>query len=154
LRNARNTYWTHVREHGCRDSGERFRALTLKGDSPLRTAPIKPAGRSVRRSNKGSFAMSFRSVNARQAHLQKPPHWVSTRYERGSITSTSNESYGDWGGVFGDRPYRRRYWLVCCTTRQRSTIRGESYRLTDDRRAVAGRSSRRGRRGRRWAPLQ
>jgi DNA replication protein DnaC len=27
---------------------------------------------------------------------------VSARYERGSIILTSNKSYGDWGGIFGD----------------------------------------------------
>jgi DNA replication protein DnaC len=28
---------------------------------------------------------------------------VSARYERGRIILSSNKSYGDWGGTFGDR---------------------------------------------------
>jgi len=31
---------------------------------------------------------------------------VSARYERGSIILTSNKSYGDWGGIFGDPKVR------------------------------------------------
>ena len=60
---------------------------------------------------------------------------VSARYERGSIILTSNKSYGDWGGIFGDP-------IIATAIRDRllhhSTtinIRGESYRLKDRRRA-------------------
>lgn len=66
---------------------------------------------------------------------------VSARYERGSIILTSNNSYGDWGTIFGDPIIARaildrllHHWTTI-------NIRGESYRLKDRRRAglVAGR---------------
>ena len=60
---------------------------------------------------------------------------VSARYERGSIILTSNKSYGDWGSIFGDpiiataTPDRLLHHLTTIN------IRGESYRLTDRRKA-------------------
>jgi len=60
---------------------------------------------------------------------------VSARYERGSIILTSNKSYGDWGGVFGD-PIIATAILDRLLHHSRSiNIRGESYRLKDRRRA-------------------
>jgi DNA replication protein DnaC len=60
---------------------------------------------------------------------------VSRRYERGSILITSNRSVGEWGCVFGD--------LVAATAildrllhhSHVLTIRGESYRLREERRS-------------------
>jgi DNA replication protein DnaC len=60
---------------------------------------------------------------------------VSARYERGSIILTSNKSYGDWGGVFGD-PIIATAILDRLLHHSRTiNIRGESYRLKDRRRA-------------------
>jgi DNA replication protein DnaC len=60
---------------------------------------------------------------------------VGRCYQRGSIILTSNESYGDWRDIFADRilaaaiPDRL---LPFSTT---VTIRGQSYRLREKRRA-------------------
>lgn len=60
---------------------------------------------------------------------------VSRRYERGSIILTSNKSYGDWGSIFPevtiasailDRLLHHSYTI---------SIRGDSYRLKEKRRA-------------------
>jgi len=60
---------------------------------------------------------------------------VSARYERGSIILTSNKSYGDWGGVFGD-PFIATAILDRLLHHSTTiNIRGESYRLKDRRRA-------------------
>lgn len=60
---------------------------------------------------------------------------VSQRYTKGSIIVTSNKSYGEWGGVFGDEVAAAaildrllHHWTTV-------NIRGESYRLKDKRRA-------------------
>jgi len=60
---------------------------------------------------------------------------VCRRYEKGSILLTSNKSYADWGEVFGDT-------VLAAATLDRLlhhsvtiSIRGESYRLREKRKA-------------------
>ena len=60
---------------------------------------------------------------------------VSARYERGSIILTSNKSYGDWGGVFGDPIIATAILDRLLHHSTTINIRGESYRLKDRRRA-------------------
>jgi DNA replication protein DnaC len=60
---------------------------------------------------------------------------VSARYERGSIILTSNKSYGDWGGVFGDPIIATAILYRLLHHSTTINIRGESYRLKDRRRA-------------------
>jgi len=66
---------------------------------------------------------------------------VSARYERGSIILTSNKSYGDWGGIFGDPIIATAILDRLLHHSSTINIRGESYRLKDRRRAglLAGR---------------
>lgn len=68
---------------------------------------------------------------------------VSARYERGSIVLTSNKSYGDWGGIFGDPIIATAILDRLLHHSTTINIRGESYRLKEGRRAglVAGRES-------------
>lgn len=60
---------------------------------------------------------------------------VSARYERGSIILTSNKSYGDWGGIFGDPIIATAILDRLLHHSNTINIRGESYRLKDRRRA-------------------
>lgn len=60
---------------------------------------------------------------------------VSARYERGSIVLTSNKSYGDWGGIFGDPIIATAILDRLLHHSTTINIRGESYRLKDRRRA-------------------
>src|ERR1043166_7212190 len=60
---------------------------------------------------------------------------VSARYERGSIILTSNKSYGDWGGIFGDPIIATAILDRLLHHSTTINIRGESYRLKDRRRA-------------------
>ena len=60
---------------------------------------------------------------------------VSARYERGSIILTSNESYGDWGSIFGDPIIATAILDRLLHHSTTINIRGESYRLKDRRRA-------------------
>ena len=60
---------------------------------------------------------------------------VSSRYERGSIILTSNKSYGDWGGIFGDPIIATAILDRLLHHSTTLNIRGESYRLKDRRRA-------------------
>lgn len=60
---------------------------------------------------------------------------VSARYERGSIILTSNKSYGDWGGIFGDPIIATAILDRLLHHSTTMNIRGESYRLKDRRRA-------------------
>jgi DNA replication protein DnaC len=60
---------------------------------------------------------------------------VSARYERGSIILTSNKSYGDWGGIFGDPIIATAILDRLLHHSTTLNIRGESYRLKDRRRA-------------------
>src|SRR5581483_196997 len=60
---------------------------------------------------------------------------VSARYERGSIILTSNKSYGDWGGIFGDPIIATAILDRLLHHSSTINIRGESYRLKDRKRA-------------------
>ena len=60
---------------------------------------------------------------------------VSARYERGSIILTSNKSYGDWGGIFGDPIIATAILDRLLHHSTTINIRGESYRLKERRRA-------------------
>lgn len=74
---------------------------------------------------------------------------VSARYERGSIILTSNKSYGDWGGVFGDPIIATAILDRLLHHSTTLNIRGESYRLKDRRRAglLTGREQQEGQPG-------
>jgi DNA replication protein DnaC len=60
---------------------------------------------------------------------------ISARYERGSIILTSNKTYGDWGGVFGDPIIAAAILDRLLHHATTINIRSESYRLKDRRRA-------------------
>src|SRR3546814_3472150 len=60
---------------------------------------------------------------------------VSRRYERGSMLVTSNRSVGEWGGVFGDAVVATAILDRLLHHSQVITIRGDSYRLREKRRA-------------------
>jgi DNA replication protein DnaC len=60
---------------------------------------------------------------------------VSQRYTKGSIIVTSNKSYGEWGGVFGDEVAAAAILDRLLHHSTTVNIRGESYRLKDKRRA-------------------
>jgi DNA replication protein DnaC len=66
---------------------------------------------------------------------------VSARYELGSIILTSNESYGDWGGIFADPIIATAILDRLLHHSTTINIQGEGYRLKDRRRAglLAGR---------------
>ena len=60
---------------------------------------------------------------------------VSRRYERGSMLITSNRSVGEWGSVFGDPVVATAILDRLLHHSQVITIRGDSYRLREKRRA-------------------
>jgi DNA replication protein DnaC len=60
---------------------------------------------------------------------------VSRRYERGSLLLTSNRSIGEWGTVFGDPVVATAILDRLLHHSQVVTIRGDSYRLREKRRA-------------------
>ncbi len=60
---------------------------------------------------------------------------ISARYERGSIILTSNKSYGEWGGIFGDPIIATAILDRLLHHSTTINIRGERYRLKDRRRA-------------------
>lgn len=60
---------------------------------------------------------------------------VSRRYERSSLRLTSNRSIGEWGTVFGDPVAATAILDRLLHHSQVVTIRGESYRLREKRRA-------------------
>lgn len=60
---------------------------------------------------------------------------ISARYERGSIILTSNKSYGEWGGVFGDPIIAAAILDRLLHHSTTINIRGESYRLKERRKA-------------------
>lgn len=60
---------------------------------------------------------------------------VSRRYERGSLLITSNRSVGEWGTVFGDAVVATAILDRLLHHSQVITIRGDSYRLREKRRA-------------------
>lgn len=60
---------------------------------------------------------------------------VSRRYERGSLLITSNRSVSEWGEVFGDTVVATAILDRLLHHSQVLTIRGDSYRLREKRRA-------------------
>jgi DNA replication protein DnaC len=60
---------------------------------------------------------------------------VSKRYVRGSLLITSNRSVGEWGTVFGDSVVATAILDRLLHHSQVVTIRGDSYRLREKRRA-------------------
>ena len=60
---------------------------------------------------------------------------VSRRYERGSMLITSNRSVGDWGAVLGDPVVATAILDRLLHHSHVITIRGDSYRLREKRRA-------------------
>ena len=60
---------------------------------------------------------------------------VSRRYERGSILLTSNKSFGEWGDIFSDQVLAAAILDRLLHHAVTVSIRGESYRLKDKRRA-------------------
>ena len=60
---------------------------------------------------------------------------VSCRYERGSLLLTSNRSVGEWGTVFGDPVVATAILDRLLHHSHVVTIRGDSYRLREKRRA-------------------
>lgn len=60
---------------------------------------------------------------------------VSARYERGSIILTSNKSYADWGGIFGETTIATAILDRLLHHSTTINIRGESYRLRERRKA-------------------
>jgi len=60
---------------------------------------------------------------------------VSRRYERGSLLITSNRSVGEWGEVFGDPVVATAILDRLLHHSHVVTIRGDSYRLREKRRA-------------------
>jgi DNA replication protein DnaC len=60
---------------------------------------------------------------------------ISARYERGSIILTSNKSYGEWGGIFGDQIIATAILDRLLHHSTTINIRGESYRLKERRKA-------------------
>ncbi|NLF16607.1 MAG: ATP-binding protein [Lentisphaerae bacterium] len=60
---------------------------------------------------------------------------VSRRYERGSMLLTSNRSVGEWGAVFGDAVVATAILDRLLHHSHVLTIRGDSYRLREKRRA-------------------
>jgi len=60
---------------------------------------------------------------------------VSRRYERGSVLVTSNPAVGEWGAVFGDPVVATAILDRLLHHSHVLTIRGDSYRLREKRRA-------------------
>lgn len=60
---------------------------------------------------------------------------IAERYERGSILLTSNQAFGDWGQVLGDPVVATAILDRLLHHSHVITIRGDSYRLRDKRRA-------------------
>lgn len=60
---------------------------------------------------------------------------VSRRYERGSLLVTSNRSVGEWGTVFGDPVVATAILDRLLHHSHVITVRGDSYRLREKRRA-------------------
>jgi DNA replication protein DnaC len=75
---------------------------------------------------------------------------VNRRYERASLILTSNESFADWGEVFGEQVSPPRSSIGCYTTRPRSTSRA---RATGSRRNAEPGCSKRSHRPATASPL-
>ena len=56
---------------------------------------------------------------------------ISRRYERGPMILTSNQSFGSWGDVFGDRVIASAILDRILHHATTISIRGDSYRLKD-----------------------
>ena len=56
---------------------------------------------------------------------------ISRRYERGPMILTSNQSFGSWGDVFGDRVIASAILDRILHHATTVSIRGDSYRLKD-----------------------
>jgi DNA replication protein DnaC len=56
---------------------------------------------------------------------------ISRRYERGPMILTSNQSFGSWGDVFGDRVIAAAILDRVLHHAITVNIRGDSYRLKD-----------------------
>ena len=63
---------------------------------------------------------------------------ISRRYERGPMILTSNQSFGRWGDVFGDRVIASAILDRILHHATTISIRGDSYRLKDKLGGVAG----------------
>ncbi len=57
--------------------------------------------------------------------------FISRRYERGPMILTSNQSFGSWGEVFGDRVIASAILDRILHHAITISIRGDSYRLKD-----------------------
>ena len=60
---------------------------------------------------------------------------VTARYEKGSMIVTSNKSYADWGGFFGDQTIATAILDRLLHHSTTINIRGDSYRLKDRKKA-------------------
>jgi DNA replication protein DnaC len=60
---------------------------------------------------------------------------VSRRYLKGSIVLTSNKSYGEWGDIFSDQVLAAAILDRLLHHSTTISIRGESYRLKEKRKA-------------------
>ena len=77
--------------------------------------------------------LGYLPLEPQAAHLFFQP--VSRRYERGSLLITSNRAVSEWGEVFGDAVVATAILDRLLHHSQILTIRGESYRLREKRRA-------------------
>ena len=77
--------------------------------------------------------LTIRSLGARAvaAPLARPLRLISRRYERGPMILTSNQSFGSWGDVFGDRVIASAILDRILHHATTISIRGDSYRLKD-----------------------
>jgi DNA replication protein DnaC len=97
--------------------------------------------------------LGYLPLEAHAAHLFF--QLVSRRYERGSLLVTSNRSIGEWGEVFGDPVVATAILDRLLHHSHVVTIRGESYRLREKRRAgLVGNAGSGARRGGGGAPVQ
>jgi hypothetical protein len=91
----------------------------------------------------GSFRVKRIACTVRQYRIASPFvnriiflfQLVSKRYTKGSIIVTSNKSYLEWGGVFGDEVAAAAILDRLLHYSTTVNIRGESYRLKDRKRA-------------------
>jgi DNA replication protein DnaC len=97
--------------------------------------------------------LGYLPLEAHAAHLFF--QLVSRRYERGSLLVTSNRSVGEWGEVFGDPVVATAILDRLLHHSHVVTIRGESYRLREKRRAgLVGGAASGARRGGGGEPVQ
>ena len=77
--------------------------------------------------------LGYLPFERRAAHLLF--QLVSRRYERGSLILTSNQPVGNWGEVFGDAVLATAILDRLLHHSQIITIKGDSYRLREKRKA-------------------